>query len=287
MNKLAFSLITVLFISLTGCFTITIPDDAIPGKVITTNQPPVAYIDAINPVTATPGDSVTFNGHGTDSDGTIIGYEWRSSLSGVLSTAPSFTTTSLAAGSHIISFRVLDNKNMWSVEATATVTINPRVSAPIVDYFVVNPNVVIQGNPAELSWKVSGAQTVFIDNGIGQVTASGVRTIIPQISTTYTLTASNAGGSITASAQVTVQQTTFSGNPVISFTAQHLGGTSWQLNWNVSNSTQQVIEPEVGPVAAIGSTVVTVPSGQFKTYRLTATGYQGGWAWRQVILQSP
>ena len=48
------------------------------------NQEPVAYIDSISPNPATQGQTVNFNGHGMD-DGTIIGWEWRSSKNGVLS----------------------------------------------------------------------------------------------------------------------------------------------------------------------------------------------------------
>lgn len=288
MNRIWFVILAILLVSSVGCFNITIPGGTIPGTGSSANQPPVAYIDSINPKTATSGDSVAFNGHGTDVDGTVIGYEWRSSLSGIISTAPSFTTTSLSAGTHVISLRVLDNSNLWSAEVNATVIINPRVAVPVIELFVTDPGTINKGNATVLRWTVSGAQTVFIDNGIGQVAGNGTRTLYPTISTTYNLSASNTGGTVTASASVIVQDILFTGNPVISFTAQHLGGTSWQLNWNVSNSTEQVIEPEVGPVNATGSTVITVPSGQLKTYRLTATNSNtGGWAYWQVILQSP
>ena len=286
MNKLLFGLITLLLISSLGCFTITIPDGTIPGTSGSSNQPPVAYIDNISPQTAKTGDSITFNGHGTDADGSITGYEWRSSLSGIISTAPSFTTTSLPAGTHTISFRVRDNNNVWSTEVTGTVTINPRPVAPVIELFVTDPGTINKGSPTILRWSVSGAQTVFIDNGIGQVNGNGTRTLYPPVTTTYTLSASNSGGTVTASASVTVQETIFSGNPGISFTAQYLGGTSWQLNWNVSNATDIVIEPDIGTVSAIGNTVVTVPSGQVKTYQLTATN-NWGWAKWQVVLQSP
>jgi len=48
------------------------------------NQPPIAYINEISPSPATQGESVSFSGHGTDPDGSIVAYEWRSSIDGFL-----------------------------------------------------------------------------------------------------------------------------------------------------------------------------------------------------------
>jgi len=46
--------------------------------VIPDNVPPTAYIDSISPNPATRGQSVSFGGHGADSDGSIAAYRWRS-----------------------------------------------------------------------------------------------------------------------------------------------------------------------------------------------------------------
>jgi hypothetical protein len=45
---------------------------------------------------------------------------------------------------------------------------------------------------------------VSIDQGIGSVSASGSQTVSPTSTTTYTLTATNAGGTVTASCTVTI-----------------------------------------------------------------------------------
>jgi len=74
--------------------------------------------------------------------------------------------------------------------------------------------------------------------------------------------------------------------PVINFTGQYLGGTSFQLNWNVINATQIVIDPDIGQVQPTGSRVITVPSGHSKVYRLTANNGGGSNYW-QVIVASP
>ena len=88
------------------------------------NQLPTAYIDSISPNPATQGQSVSFSGHGTDPDGSVVGYNWRSSIDGQLSTSSSFSTSSLSVGTHTIYFKVQDNSGAWSTEATATLTIN-------------------------------------------------------------------------------------------------------------------------------------------------------------------
>ncbi len=78
------------------------------------NQPPTAYIDSIDPNPANQGEPVTFIGHGDDPDGTVTGYSWRSSIDGLLSYLPSFTTTGLTPGVHTIYFKVRDNGSKWS-----------------------------------------------------------------------------------------------------------------------------------------------------------------------------
>jgi hypothetical protein len=53
---------------------------------------------------------------------------------------------------------------------------------------------------------VSGVDSVSIDNGIGKVDAKGRYGLIPAASTTYTLTATNAAGIVTAQAAVEVSE---------------------------------------------------------------------------------
>ncbi|MEM2388529.1 MAG: Ig-like domain-containing protein, partial [Candidatus Thermoplasmatota archaeon] len=55
------------------------------------NNPPIAYIDSISPNPANYGQAVNFVGHGSDSDGTIVEYNWRSSIDGFLSNQASFS----------------------------------------------------------------------------------------------------------------------------------------------------------------------------------------------------
>ena len=55
-----------------------------------------------------------------------------------------------------------------------------------------------------LNWTVTGATTVSIDHGIGDVALSSSRPVSPASNTVYTLTAKNAAGTVKATAQVIV-----------------------------------------------------------------------------------
>ena len=58
-------LVAVIFAG--GCITIT------PSSSDTAdNQMPIAYIDSISPENASPGETVSFSGHGTDPDGDVL-----------------------------------------------------------------------------------------------------------------------------------------------------------------------------------------------------------------------
>ena len=102
-------------------------DIGIRARAEVPNQPPTASIDSITPDPAEQAvDTVSFVGHGTDTDGTVVAYNWSSSIDGPLSTAPSFTkqASELSVGTHTISFKVQDDNGVWSTEDTKNLTIN-------------------------------------------------------------------------------------------------------------------------------------------------------------------
>jgi hypothetical protein len=169
------------------------------------NQPPTAYIDSVSPTNVAPGETVTFTGHGIDPDGTVGAYSWRSSRDGDLSTAPSFSTSSLSPGTHTIWFKVQDDDGVWSNEVLATVIVVPaEATKPVINSFNASPGIISPSGSSTISWDVSGAATVSIDQQIGNVGLSGTRVVFPTATTTYTLTATNTVGTVTATAQVTV-----------------------------------------------------------------------------------
>jgi len=79
-----------------------------------------------------------------------------------------------------------------------------KPAAPVIAEFKAEPSRIERGQSTVLRWQVSDATQVQIDQGVGSVQPSGRRTISPTAATTYTLTASGAGGSVSASATVDV-----------------------------------------------------------------------------------
>lgn len=95
-----------------------------PTPPIQENQPPSAFIDSITPNPADQGETIHFSGYGSDPDGTIVAYNWRSSIDGFLSSSKSFSTSTLSAGEHIIYFKVKDDSGEWSEDATMKLVVN-------------------------------------------------------------------------------------------------------------------------------------------------------------------
>ena len=90
-----------------------------------------------------------------------------------------------------------------SSTATVQVTVS-LIPLPVIDSFTTDPSSITEGGSSELSWSVSDATAVTIDQGIGSVGLSSDCSVSPTTTTTYTLTASNEAGSSTAAVQVTV-----------------------------------------------------------------------------------
>ena len=94
------------------------------ASIIFVNDVPVALINEITPTVATIGTPVSLTGMGIDS-GSITDYEWRSDLQGILFTSNQTILTNLTVGNHTISFRVRDDRGVWSTQVTQTVIIEP------------------------------------------------------------------------------------------------------------------------------------------------------------------
>ena len=80
----------------------------------------------------------------------------------------------------------------------------PVGTAPVIVVFSSNPSTINSGGTSTLLWNVTGANSVSIDQGIGQVDAAGTRVVSPYTSTVYTLSASNSASTVTSSAVATV-----------------------------------------------------------------------------------
>ena len=187
---------------------------------------------------------------------------------------------------------------LGAVDATGLVTVSPSVTteyvltaegpggsavsevlvtvahpAPDIE-FQVEASAILSGDPGLLSWNVTGADTVSIDNGIGTVPAAGSITVTPDSTITYTLVATGPGGE--ASKAITLQVAAPTDPPVVAFYTSDdviLPGDATTLLWTVVNATTVVIDNGVGSMRGVGS--VSVTPSQTTTYTLTATGLGG------------
>jgi hypothetical protein len=252
-------LLSVLFVA--GCY---------PGGPITiTGQQPVISSFNASPSSISAGQSSTLDwnvsGATTVSIDQGIG---NVALTGTRSIAPSATTV----------YTLTASSSAGSVTATTQVIVSGApvsTGLPVINSFVASPSSISLGGSAGLSWNVSNATSVSINQGVGTVGSTGSTVVSPLSTTTFTLTASNAAGSLTATALVLVSGIPPStGLPVINYftaTPQVISGGSGStfLRWNVSNATSVSIDNGIGPVSSSGTMLVTLSSST----NLTLTAY--------------
>jgi hypothetical protein len=170
------------------------------------DQPPKAYVDVITPTDATEGQTVRFVGHGTDVDGQVVGYSWRSSRDGQLGATAEFETSALSVGNHTIYFSVQDNNDLWSEEVSSSIRVAAAPAPPTIDRFDASLLTIHAGDSVTLAWKVSNAGKVTIDQGIGTVAPEGSVMVSPASTTTYALTATGADATVSAGLTITVER---------------------------------------------------------------------------------
>lgn len=173
----------------------------------------------------------------------------------------------------------LTAKNKVS-EVSETVTVTVEKPGVRILNFTASPANIPLGQASNLVWQTENAERVTI-TGIGNVQPVGTNSVSPTETTTYTLTASNKYGSVSATATVTVTKP--SAPRILSFTANPLEigeGESSTLSWQVTGATEVEIS-EVGPQTLQGSTPVSPRTTT--TYILTAKN-PGGEATASVTI---
>jgi parallel beta-helix repeat protein len=144
------------------------------------NQQPVAISLSISKSSAIFGEIILFSGEGTDADGYIVGYQYRSNLDGILSTQKSFSTSTLSLGTHTIYFKVMDDASCWSTEKTTSITINYGVNiVPIAYIDEITPNpatlgetVTFQGHGSDEDGNITSYKWLSSKDGIIGTTSS-------------------------------------------------------------------------------------------------------------------
>ncbi|WP_051309765.1 putative Ig domain-containing protein [Desulfogranum japonicum] len=141
---------------------------------------------------------------------------------------------------------------------------------------------ITQGETVKLTWIYANATTSVIDQGIGEVELGGERTVAPTTTTTYKMTASGPGGTVTDSVTITVIPS--DQPPIVHLSVSPgniLAGNSTVLSWDSSYADQIIIEPDIGLVDTAGS--ITVFPGNTTAYTVTATGPGGTIIERMIV----
>src|SRR2546427_11424026 len=80
----------------------------------------------------------------------------------------------------------------------------PPAAAPDITEFSAEPSAIERGQSSTLKWSVTNATQITVDNGVGTVQANGNRAVFPNETTSYKLTATGPGGTLSKTATVTV-----------------------------------------------------------------------------------
>jgi hypothetical protein len=160
---------------------------------------------------------------------------------------------------------------------------------PRIIRFAANPRTITAGQSSTLGWVVDNATSVEIST-LGKVALTGTQSVSPAATTTYTLTATNAAGSVTAQATVTVSAaqpptiTSFTatpstspspGSPVV-LACQTQNATS--INMAGNTFQPPTATATVNPTATTTYTCIATGQGGLtasKTVTVTVTGGGG------------
>ena len=131
---------------------------------------------------------------------------------------------------------------------------------PEIASFTGLPGTIAPGESATLSWDVSGATAVTISDGVGAVAGQGSQAVAPAATTTYTLTATNATGSVMADVTVTVDAVAAA--LIHQYLAQRPGQTSGALLDSVGSSNFDIRNGDLRAVSGSDHTTFTHEIGR-------------------------
>jgi PGF-pre-PGF domain-containing protein len=247
------------------------------------NAIPTASIVLIDPGIAVVDNMIAFSGEGNDIDGTVEGYNWRSSIDGQLSTEASFSMSTLTAGTHTIYFKVQDNDGTWSPEVTLNLIVDdgaPYVSivAGFTDSISINNPVEIKLNSSDMYPGTTefvirdSANALILLKNVTGILASGEHTFmwnatdgsgepLPSGMYTLNLSSTDAFGHLSmATVSVTVD------NTAPSIDVNDISGTSTRGNVVYANSVL-LVNVSASGTPGDATSVELILSSAFSSFR--------------------
>jgi len=205
-----------------------------------------------NPTTINAGQSSTLSWQVSNADTVSISTLGSVALSGSQAVTPATTTTYILTATH----------GSQTATAQATVTVNSGGGLPVIVSFAPNPATIDFGQSSSLQWVVQNATTVTIDNSIGTVGLTGSHSISPAATTSYTITATNAVGTVTAKTTLTV----ITSVQILSFTATPSSTLS-------GGTSILVCETKGAASVNVNGVVFTTPTAVESVHVITTTTY--------------
>ena len=177
------------------------------------------------------------------------------------------------------SFKLVVKNAAGDSVVSGLVPVTVYTSAPTINSFTATPGIVTQGDSTLLAWNVTGAVSLSVDQGVGAVTGVS-RRHAPSAALTYTLSATNPAGTVTATANVTVVFppviTGFTVTPsaVVAGASAKVRGIFSQGTGAVNQGVGAITSGDsvsVGPVNAPTTFTLTVTNAAGKTVTRNAT----------------
>jgi len=265
-------------------------DGTFPGpspSLIDNNGPAGAYITyPIGAVTVSQGFATSFTGttdFGTDyiwdfGDGTPAVYGSFEPGSRTITVSHVFNTLSSPAFQVTYTVRSTAGGYTQSSATLGVAVVMPAL--PVIQAFTADglkdTATAYWGDSAVLAWDVTGATSLGIDQGVGavsQVLQGSVGLTNLQATTTYTLTATNAAGSVTQGVRIRVlpkiQSFSADANPIDA-------GTGTTLGWNIAGATAVSLQEGGDPPWDVtGTTTRSVDPLAPTLYALSASNADG------------
>lgn len=216
---------------------------------------------SVTPVQVEPGDSVSILWEVEGADTVEIT---------TLGQVDPQSGTSQATVNQTTTFTLTARNSTREVNESVTVTV--QGTAPQILRFNASPLTINAGQSSVLTWETVNSDQVTIDK-IGSVGTSGSATVSPTTNTAYTITATNAFGTVSSTVSIEVVPP---GMPrILNFVAspqEILAGEQSTLSWEVENADSVEIT-DLGKVDLSGTSTVTPE--ETRAYTITARNSQG------------
>lgn len=167
------------------------------GSTVTSSAPVISDF-SVSPASIVLGENTTLYWDVTGVRQVTIGPNVGSfSSSGHVLLVPTATT----------SYTLSVSNSYGSDNATATVTVSTCTdeAIPVIGSFTATPSTISVGQSTSLTWNITGATTITIDQGIGTPSSFFSQQVSPTETTSYTLTAYSCAGTATRTVTVTVE----------------------------------------------------------------------------------